>query len=127
MATSTWMVGSRKNSLPGTTLAMPSMRNTPSTRPIHPASAVMKTASRMTWPTTLAGVAPKALRMPISRVRSFTTMSMMLLTPTMPAMSEPMPTNQRKAVIPLKMLLMVPTFSTLLFTHSARSSVGSKS
>ncbi len=37
------------------------------------------------------GVAPSALRMPISRVRSFTVMIMMLLMPTMPAVSVPRP------------------------------------
>ncbi len=41
----------------------------------------------------LNGVAPMALRMPNSRVRSRTEMSMMLLTPTMPLSSVRMPTT----------------------------------
>ena len=41
------------------------------------------------------GVAPMALRMPNSRVRSFTVMSMMLLTPTMPLSKVKMPTIHR--------------------------------
>ena len=47
-----------------------------------------------------AGVAPIALRIPISLVRSFTTISMMLLTPTMPANKVPIPTIQRNAEMP---------------------------
>ncbi len=46
--------------------------------------AVTKTASSITWPTTFPGVAPNALLIPISCVRSFTTMIMMLLMPTIP-------------------------------------------
>jgi hypothetical protein len=88
--------------------------------------AVTKSASSRIWPITFAGVAPSALRMPISRVRSFTTISMMLPMPTMPAIRLPMPTNQMKAEMPPKMLLKVLTFSTLFSSQSARSSVGSK-
>ena len=38
--------------------------------------------------------------MPISRVRSFTVMIMMLLMPTMPAVSVPRPTNQMNTLMP---------------------------
>jgi hypothetical protein len=48
------------------------------------------------------GVAPSALRMPISSVRSCTEMIMMLLTPTMPANSVPLPTIQTKVRIQSK-------------------------
>ena len=51
--------------------------------------------------TILNGVAPSALRMPISRVRSFTVMIMMLLMPTMPAVSVPRPTNQMNTLMPM--------------------------
>ncbi len=51
--------------------------------------------------TILNGVAPSALRMPISRVRSFTVMIMMLLMPTMPAISVPRPTNQMNTLMPM--------------------------
>ena len=44
------------------------------------------------------GLAPRALRMPISWVRSFTVMSMMLLTPTMPLSRVKMPITQMAVV-----------------------------
>ena len=45
------------------------------------------------------GLAPRALRMPNSWVRSLTVMSMMLLTPTMPLSSVKMPMTQMEVVI----------------------------
>ena len=48
----------------------------------------------------LPRVAPIALRMPISRVLSFTAMSMMFETPTTPARSVPMPMTHTNARMP---------------------------
>ena len=47
------------------------------------------------------GVAPSALRMPISLVRSLTAIIMMFETPTTPASSVPMPITQTNARMPL--------------------------
>ncbi len=46
------------------------------------------------------GGAPTALRTPISRVRSCTEISMMLLTPTTPARMVPRPISQTKVRMP---------------------------
>ena len=48
-----------------------------------------------------AGVAPNAFRIPNSRVRSFTEINIILLTPTIPAIRVPMPIIQTKIWIPL--------------------------
>ena len=47
------------------------------------------------------GVAPSALRSPISRVRSLTTISMMLPTPTAPAKIVPIATIQLNTLMPV--------------------------
>ena len=52
------------------------------------------------------GLAPSALRMPNSKVRSCTVTSMMLLTPTMPASSVPRPMIQMKRLMPPKTSIM---------------------
>ena len=51
------------------------------------------------------GLAPSALRMPNSEVRSVTVTSMMLLTPTMPASSVPRPMIQTKTLMPAKTIM----------------------
>ena len=69
---------------------------TPSTRPIYPDTVVINTDSVRIRLMMDQGVAPRALRMPISLVRSFTAISMILLMPTMPAKIVPMPITQMK-------------------------------
>ncbi len=49
-------------------------------------------ASTRNWDITCAGLAPTAMRMPISRVRSVTLTSMMFMTPMPPTTSETMAT-----------------------------------
>ena len=61
----------------------------------------MNSDSCMIMATMEAGVAPSALRRPISRVRSFTTISMMFPTPTAPAKMVPMATIQLKTLMPV--------------------------
>ena len=94
--------GSRNMGPPGSIREMLSNVAIPSNNPPYPASAVTTNASNITCVITLPGVAPKALRIPISLVRSFTTMSMMLLTPMIPAMMVPMPMIQMKVLIAVK-------------------------
>jgi hypothetical protein len=53
-----------------------------------------------------SGVAPMALRMPISRVRSATVIIMMLLTPMAPANMVRTPTTQVRPEMPRKRLLI---------------------
>ena len=73
------------------------------------------------------GLAPRALRMPNSAVRSETVTSMMLLTPTTPASSVPRPMIQTKRLMPPKTIIMSLTRSMVLLIQMALSSVGSKS
>ncbi len=51
--------------------------------------------------------APMERRMPISRVRSLTTMYMMLATPIPPTVSVKAPTTPRKMFMPRKMALAI--------------------
>ena len=66
-------------------------------------------------------VAPSALRRPISRVRSVTVTSMMLMMPTAPRASVTMPTPPRKTSIAVK---MTPTVRwDLMVSHSSKASL----
>ena len=58
------------------------------TTPSTPPSSVSVAASTRNWPRIAARVAPSALRMPISRVRSVTVTSMTFVTPMPPTSSE---------------------------------------
>ena len=60
--------------------------------PMYPKNVVMMTLSMMMSFRMLHGFAPIALRMPNSRVRSLTVMSMMFDTPTMPLSNVKRPT-----------------------------------
>src|SRR5213075_3532651 len=81
--------------------ATSSSRPTPMTRPRYPAMPVTSVDSSSNVLMMENGVAPSALRMPISLVRSFTVMIMMLLMPTMPAINVPRPTNQMNTLMPV--------------------------
>ena len=72
------------------------------------------------------GVAPSALRIPISRVRSFTDMSMMLLMPTIPAIIVPIPIIQIKMRMPLNRFTNFWKRSTVLNILKALGSSGEK-
>ena len=71
------------------------------------------------------GLAPSALRMPNSEVRSVTVTSMMLLTPTMPASKVPRPMIQTKRLMPPKTIIMLLYCSIVLRIHRALWSSGS--
>ena len=73
-----------------------------------------------------AGPAPMALRMPNSRVRSRTVTSMMLLTPTMPAMSVLMPTIQINIIRPPRIRSNMRKSSPVFHMPRAPVSEGSK-
>ena len=71
---------------------MYSLAAMPNTMPMYPKKVVMMMLSMMMSRRIDHGVAPIALRIPNSWVRSFTVMSMMLETPTMPLSRVKMPT-----------------------------------
>ena len=89
-----------------------------------PATKVSTMPSMTIWNRMSKGVAPMALRMPISMVRSFTTTIMMLLTPMAPASRVPIPTNHIKKFTPLKRLSMILKIGSMLSIKSAWSSSG---
>ena len=95
-------------------LSTRSSRNTPALNPNKPAKAVSSRLSLMICEMMIRGRAPRARRTPISCVRSRTMTSMMLLTPTSPASSVPIPTIQVSVPIPpnseLNLLTCSPRF-----------------
>ena len=82
------------------------IRPAASPMPISPLPSVRSSPSRKNWSRMLRLVAPRALRNPISRVRSLTVTSMMLMTPMAPRASVTMPTVPRNMFMASK---MVPT------------------
>ena len=66
----------------------------PAIMPMYPNNVVIVMLSVIINPKIEIGLAPKALRMPNSRVRSFTVISMILLTPTIPLNKVKMPITQ---------------------------------
>ena len=76
---------------------------TPAINPNAPEINVSEMASITIKERMLPEVAPRALRTPISTVRSFTTMAMMLATPMAPARSVNPPMIQMNNRIPVKM------------------------
>ena len=92
---------------------------------MYPKAAVIITDSVRISRMIDRGLAPSALRMPNSAVRSVTVTSMMLLTPTMPASSVPRPMIQTKRLMPPKTIIMSLYRSIVLLIQMALSSVGS--
>ena len=80
------------------TVFMYSVAAMPATIPIYPKKVVIVTLSAMISHKIDIGLAPNALRIPNSRVRSFTVISMILLTPTMPLSKVNMPITQMAIV-----------------------------
>src|SRR5690606_23414007 len=89
------------------------IRPIPAIRPIYPAISVMVIDSCKKSLMIDLGVAPIAFLTPISLVLSFTTISMILLTPTMPAIMVPKPTIQTNMRIPSNKLMNFWNSSTL--------------
>ena len=100
--------------------------STENTMPALPAARVSATLSQMICERMSRGTAPMARRMPISTVRSRTVTIMMLLTPTAPASSVPMPTSQIRKFTPRNRLSTMLNICSVLSTITAWSSVGSK-
>ena len=89
--------------------------------PIIPLIAVNSRPSRKNCIRMLRLVAPSALRRPISRVRSVTVTSMMLMMPTAPRASVTIPTPPRNTSIAVK---ITPTVRCdLIVSHSSNASV----
>ena len=95
-------------------------------RPIEPLRIVMKKPSMKNWRSTALVVAPSALRTPISRVRSFTAISMMFITPMPPRASVMKPTVVKKFRIVSTMRPNISEFTDVSHIHMASLSSGSK-
>ena len=93
--------------------------------PITPASIVKNTDSKMIWDLTSAGVAPKALLIPISLVLSFTEISNIFPIPIIPAKIVAIPTTNDKNVRPLAKFIVFLKISPKLNPPIALSSLGS--
>ncbi len=72
--------------------------------PISPLNSVSMIPSRKNCARMLRRVAPRAMRNPISRVRSLTVTSMMLITPMAPNASVTSPTAPRNMFMASKIL-----------------------
>ena len=99
---------------------------TPITKPVYPATVVIKTDSSNTSPMTEAGVAPSAFRIPISLVRSFTRINIILLTPTIPAIKVPIPMIQTNILMAWKIFIVRIYSVSMLKEPIALVSFGSK-
>ena len=100
---------------------------TPIHKPTKPAKVVSNRLSDSTWPMMSLGLAPIARLTPISRVRSFTVTSIMLLTPMMPDINVPKPTIQMRMWMPKNRPLKALKISDTLNELMASSSVGAMS
>ena len=96
----------------------------PQSMPIYPKNVVITTLSTMMSLRTDRGEAPMALRMPNSRVRSFTVMSIMLLTPTMPESSVNRPITYSAMCIMRMPLFICKVCVKRFHIHTALSSSG---
>ena len=103
------------------------MMPTPMHSPTKPAKVVSNRLSDSTCPMMFFGLAPMARLTPISRVRSFTVTSMMLLTPMMPVIKVPKPTIQMRRWMPKNKPLKALKISDTLKQLMASSSVGEMS
>ena len=101
------------------------MRIAPLT-PRAPLSSVRNAPSRKNWNRMLRLVAPRALRSPISRVRSVTATSMMLMMPIAPSASVTSPTPPRNQSMAVKILPMVFWFFTVSHSSQVSLPLGSK-
>ena len=98
---------------------------TPNRMPLMPATSVSTILSEIICESIILGVAPMALRIPISVVRSRTVTIMMLDTPMAPASRVPSPTSQIRKLTPLNRLSNIWKSTSVLNTIAPCSSVGS--
>ena len=94
-------------------------------RPMPPLNPVRKAPSIKNCVTILLCVAPKALRKPISRVRSETDTSMMLMMPIAPRPNVTTPTTPRNQSMALKIFPTFSLFSIVSQSPNESSSLGS--
>ena len=94
------------------------------TRPMEPAVNVRMTLSDMICPRIILGVAPMALRIPISVVLSFTVTIMILDTPMAPARRVPSPTSHIRILTPLNKLSTMANICAVFITNIADLSSG---
>ena len=100
--------------------------STPKRMPLMPATNVSTILSEIICERIIFGVAPMALRIPISVVRSRTVTIMMFDTPIAPARRVPRPTSQMRKFTPLNRLSSNWKSISVLNTIAPCSSVGSK-
>ena len=98
---------------------------TPKRMPLMPATSVSTILSEMICDRIILGVAPMALRIPISVVRSRTVTIMIFDTPIAPASSVPSPTSQMRKLTPRNRLSSIWNSTSVLNTVAPCSSVGS--
>ena len=89
--------------------------------PMAPLISVRNAPSRKNCRRMLRLVAPRALRKPISRVRSLTATSMMLMIPMAPRVRVTKPTPPRKISITSKILPTASAFLTVSQSSKASS------
>ena len=103
----------------------PSSSNTENTIPNEPAASVSVTLSIIICPRICLGVAPMALRIPISVVLSFTVTIIMFETPMAPARMVPRPISSTSMFSPRNRLSTIPNNCSVFTRPSAGLSVGS--
>ena len=102
---------------------IPSTKITPNNRPKYPDKPVITSASVMIILIIDQGLAPTDFRMPNSLFLSLIVISMILLTPTTPAIMVIILTSQLTALIPVNMpCISMNSFSTLKDPKAAASS-----
>ena len=94
----------------------------PSTMPKRPPITLNTVASTRNWSRMSRRLAPTALRMPISRVRSVTLTSMMFMMPIPPTSREMPAIEPRKSVSTPVIWLKTATRSAWLMTEKSSSS-----
>ena len=94
--------------------------------PINPPAKVKTSASNRNCTRMCRGRAPRALRRPISRVRSVTETSMIFITPTPPTAKVTAPINPSTACRPNEKPLIMALSSIVSHSGVALSSLGSK-
>jgi two-component system response regulator HydG len=118
-AVSTWLAPSAISNLPVllTAMAPPQASATPT----RPPTMHITTASLRNCASTCQGLAPMAMRMPISRTRSLTLTSMMFMMPMPPTSSEMAPITPRPTDSPAPMLAPVSAMLARLTTWKSSS------
>ena len=116
-------MGEIKRGHPNSLATVPD-KATPATIPSSPPSMLRITASIMNWLRMSLSVAPVAMRIPISCVRSVTETSMMFMIPMPPTRSEMDATPARSSVITAPAAAAASAASVMARTLKSASSSG---